>query len=695
MADPLKYFRVEAREILEQLERGLLELERGQSPAESVARLLRQAHTLKGAARVVKQLEIATLAHRLEDLLLPLRDAPRAPSTEEQTSLLGVLDEVRQRTLALVQPASSPPPAAPTAGAAQPAERAASQARAAAVEELRVAAAPLEHVESLMDGVAEVGFQLGATRHALPSLGQSRVLAEQLVARLDPRRNALASAGSQVALRALAADLEGRLTKLERDISTSLDRATRELGQVRDRVDQLRLVAASSMFGMLERATRDAAVNLGKLAAFEARGGDVRLDADVLGAVQRALLQGVRNAVAHGIEPSQERQAGGKPAEGKIVLHVQRHGRHVSFVCRDDGRGVDLEGVHRQAARLGKLDPRGGAPDRTALLGLLLAGGISTSRDVSQHAGRGVGLDLIREALASVGGSVQLHSEPGQGTTLELSVPATLSALEALIVEAGQQVCAIPLAAVVHATRFELSALSQSPEGTTLSFEDQLVSFVPLATLLRSESRPSRDRRSWSAVIVRGRRGLLALGVDRLLGADGVVAHALPESLDVDATVAGVTLDADGNPQLLLDPDGLLDSAASTPRETAVAVPERRSILVIDDSLTTRMLEQSILESAGYEVTLATSGEQGLELARARRHDLLLVDVEMPGMDGFELITRLRADPQLAATPAILVTSRASPADLARGREAGASGHIDKGEFDQLAFLDEIGRLIR
>jgi two-component system chemotaxis sensor kinase CheA len=314
---------------------------------------------------------------------------------------------------------------------------------------------------------------------------------------------------------------------------------------------------------------------------------------------------------------------------------------------------------------------------------------------VLADAGRGVGLDLIREALSAVGGSVQLRSEPGSGTSLELNVPATLSALDALIVEAADQLCAIPLAAVVQALRLDATTLSRSASESSLMFEGQLVPFMPLGSLLRATRAAQRERALWSTVIVRGRRGLLALGVDRLLGNESLVARSLPDTVEVDAIVAGVTLDTDGNPRLLLDPDGLLEAAASAPRQPQQPLATKHSVLVIDDSLTTRMLEQSILESAGYEVTLATSAEQGLEQARAKRHDLFLVDVEMPGMDGFEFIAQVRADARLANTPAILVTSRASAGDVARGREVGASGHIDKGEFDQLAFLEQIGRLVR
>jgi len=306
-----------------------------------------------------------------------------------------------------------------------------------------------------------------------------------------------------------------------------------------------------------------------------------------------------------------------------------------------------------------------------------------------------VGLDLIRDALGGVGGSVSLSSEAGAGTTLTLKVPASLAALEALIVEAGGALHAIPLSAVVRALRVEAKDLSTTAGGSTLRFEEQLVPFFPLSRLLRSARVGTTDRKVWSTVVVRDGDERVALGVDRLLGAESLVARALPDSVELDATVAAVSLDADGNPRLLLDPEGLLAGAKRAPPQAPASTPRPRVVLVVDDSLTTRMLEQSILESAGYEVELATSGEQGLEKARARRYDLMLVDVEMPGMDGFSVVEQVRADPQLAATPVVLVTSRVSPADLLRGKAAGANAHIAKGEFDQVDFLERIDRLTR
>ncbi len=693
MQDPLKYFRVEAREILEQLQSGSLELERhGAEPTRTQA-LLRLAHTLKGAARVVKQLEIANLAHQFEDLLVPWRDAQRNLEPANVEALLSVVDAIGQKIAELAPAVPAPAGFSPPKSSGPGLPVAEPPPRAAAEEPPRPRAAPLEHVEPLMDGVAEVGVQLGNLRRALPELESTQKLAQQLSERLAPRRLAELTVSQGATLRVLAAELTHRLEKLEREVGTGVERATRELGQVRDRVDQLRLVAAGSIFGALERTTRDAAVSLGKQAAFEARGGDVRLDAEVLTAVQRALVQAVRNAVAHGIEPAAERGRSGKPSSGRVTVEVQRRGRRIAFSCRDDGRGVNLSEVRREAERLGRL--RTATPTEEELLELLLRGGISTSPQVSEVSGRGVGLDLIREALASVDGTVSLDSQPGAGTNVILSVPASLAALDALLVESEGDAHCVPLAAVVRALRVPAGEIARGAEGDSLLFDEQVVPFAPLSRLLKSKNSPRGERAIWSVVVIHHGEERLALGVDRLLGNDGLVAHSLPDTADVEATVAGVSLDADGNPRLLLDPEGLIAAAKRLPSHAHSMPAKPRAILVIDDSLTTRMLEQSILESAGYEVVLATSAEEGLEKAKVRRYDLFLVDVEMPGMDGFAFVERTRADPQLAVTPAVLVTSRVSTEDLARGAAAGAAGHIAKGEFDQVDFLARIDRLMQ
>jgi two-component system chemotaxis sensor kinase CheA len=197
----------------------------------------------------------------------------------------------------------------------------------------------------------------------------------------------------------------------------------------------------------------------------------------------------------------------------------------------------------------------------------------------------------------------------------------------------------------------------------------------------------------WSAVVVQAGGSIVAVGVDHLRGTHNLVLRPLPKLAPADPIVAGTSLDANGNPQMVLNPQGIVAEARRASPATLVAEHARTAILVIDDSLTTRMLEQSILESAGYDVELAMSGEEGLEKARKRAYALFLVDVEMPGMDGFAFVADIRADPSLRATPAILMTSRDAPDDRQRGDEVGASAYFIKSEFDQNVLLARIRAL--
>ncbi len=219
-------------------------------------------------------------------------------------------------------------------------------------------------------------------------------------------------------------------------------------------------------------------------------------------------------------------------------------------------------------------------------------------------------------------------------------------------------------------------------------YEKSAIPFVPLSKALDG-ARPAASR-NWTAAVVAGAGGLAALGVDRLLGAARVVVRPLPEHADADAIVAGLFLDAEGNPQLFLDPDGLVTKAYRTEEAALDQAPSKRPVLVVDDSLTTRMLEQSILESAGYDVDVALSAEEALESARRKRYALFLVDVEMPGMDGFSFVRHVRSDPAIHDIPAILVTSRNAPEDRQRGRDVGAQGYIVKSEFNQVELLKMI-----
>jgi two-component system chemotaxis sensor kinase CheA len=677
--DPYKYFRPEARDLVDQFAKGVLELEKGESSTSAIQKLLRLAHTLKGAARVVKQSEIAKLAHAIEDTLSPFRDSADGVKREQIETVLAHLDGISGQIVTL-----SP---AATEGSLP--------GKTDTETGLRTVRTDIAETDAVLDGVAEAHALLNGLRNAAQDVGRVRRLSDLLFAQIMPagaadRGRSFGGANTRAAM---AEELRKQFSGIERELESTIEQMDRELRQLREAAERMRLVSAGSLFTALERTARDTARALSKQVHFEAAGADIRLDSHVLETVQGALIQIIRNAVAHGIEPAHERATAGKPPAGRVSVAASRRGRKIVFVCSDDGRGVDLDAVRRVAQQrglLGTIDGKSGAGD---LVRMLLRGGISTSATVTDVSGRGIGLDVVRESIERLGGKVDVETKAGVGTTFALAIPPSLASMDALIVEVGGagNAIGIPLNAVRSTLRVVARDISQGASQATVLFEKTAIPFMPLSTALTGA--PSSTGRSWTAIVVAGATGMAAFGVDRLLGAGSTVVRALPEGMTASTMVAGASLDSEGNPQLVIDPDGLVAAAHRGTARVVDSVSPKRPVLVVDDSMTTRMLEKSILESAGYEVDLALSGEEALDCVRCKRFALTLVDVEMPGMDGFTFIERLRADPDLRDIPAILVTSRASPEDLKRGRDVGANGHIVKSEFNQAELLTMIEQL--
>lgn len=680
-SDPYRYFRVEARELAQGLGEGVLELETGSREPEVVARLLRLAHTLKGAARVVRQLDIADCSHQIEEVLAPMRDGSRAIDPKEVRALLDLVDRIEAGVTALAPDA--PPTTSPDVPVAP---------RAPAEDAFQTVRVDVQEMDELFRAVTETGAQVAALKRELAELRRLGGLSSALASRLSLRSRTDARVRETTEL-GLALDLQGGLERALAALGDRTERVEQELGDVRQGADRLRLIPVQMLAASLSRAVRDAAETLGKKVRFELEGGALRLDAQVLGPLRDALLHLVRNAVAHGVEMPNERSNAGKPEVGTVLLTVTRRGSEVVFCCKDDGRGIDVAAVRRELIARGTLSAsEGEGLSRQALLGRLLGGGVTTSSVVTQISGRGIGLDVARETAAKLKGELRVESEPGRGTAMTLRVPLSLAGLRALIVEAGGVTVAIPLESVLESRRLAPSDFRRSASGDSVVCSEKVLPFLPLARVLRRED--GGQSRANSAILVSAEGRAAALGVDVLRGTYEIVVKPLPRAVTMDPVVASVSLDSEGNPRLVLDPGELVAAAVREwPRAEEKSL-ESRPILVIDDSLTTRMLEQSILESAGYEVELAVSAEQGLEKARGKAYAAFLVDVEMPGMSGFEFVTLTRADPDLRSVPAILITSRNDAEDFERGRLAGASDYIVKGDFDQKRLLATIERLL-
>jgi two-component system chemotaxis sensor kinase CheA len=683
--DRYKYFRIEARELLEGLNQGVLELEKDSQSKELVARILRLAHTLKGAARVVKQPGIADLAHEIEDVFAAYREGGLAVPKDCINRALGLLDAISKRVASL--------------------DVLKLEARREGfhpvTEESETVRVEIDEVDKLLHGASEATVQITALRRETGALAHARQLAAGLVEDLAVRPGIEANGTGLMArnpkIRTTAEELRSHLDRLERSFRSGIDQLEAEFAQVRDAANRLRLLPAAAIFAPLERAVRDAAQSLHKEVMFECHGGDNRLDTHVLAGLRDALLHVVRNAVAHGIESQAERIKAGKPAQGRVELRIERRGNRAAFICRDDGQGIDLEAVRQVAVRRGLV-----ASSEAASLGLeaavriILKGGVTTSQAVDEVSGRGIGLDVVRETAARLKGEISVVSEPGKGASVEICVPVSLSSLAALEVDAGGTIASLPLDAVRQIVRVAAHEVTRSGETESIVYEGKVIPFLALTRALGKKRTNDRRKQAWSAIVLEASSGTAAVGVDRLVAANTVVVRPLPALAKAEPFVAGASLDSEGNPQLVLDPEGLVARASVESVSALGETPERRTpVLVIDDSLTTRMLEQSILESAGYEVDLAISGEEALRKASERAYSLFLVDVEMPGIDGFEFVTRTQADANLRSVPSILVTSRSAAEDRRRGEQVGARGYVVKGEFDQGQLLRMIEGLLR
>ena len=672
--DPYKYFRVEAAELLDNLTRGVLELEKGAPDRDMVAGLLRLAHTLKGASQVVKQPAIAQTAHAIEDILGPYR-TQEAPVPKERTgALMHLLDEIGIRLTDLgASPPAGPAPRAPEAS-----------------ETVRV---EVEEVDQLLGSLAEASVDLTAIQSEAGALRRARQAAARVVQQIQAGLAGDLHGG--VRLRASSDELLNALAVSERRISAVVERAERELGQARDRANRLRLIPAQTIFPSLARTAREAATALGKQVDFDATGGSVRLDAQILTAIRDALLHLVRNAVAHGIEAEAERVSAGKPCAGRITIEIRQSGSVATFCCRDDGRGMDLAAIRRVAVERGVISETDAAGlGFKEIIDLILKGGLSTT-PVTRISGRGIGLDVVRDAVARLKGEIRVETESGRGTAMEIWVPVSLASVAALLVQTAGITAAVPLESVQRTLRLQPGEVAEAGTGRSIVHGGRAMSFLRLSEALGGSAEAGNGSESRTAVIIGSGTEAAAIGVGRLLGTAVILVRSLPALAAADPVAAGAALDAEGNPLLVLDPKRLIEKARSMrPAEAREAGVPRAPILIIDDSLTTRMVEQSVLESAGHRVECATSGEEAMEKAHQRRYSLFLVDVEMPGMDGYQFVARAHDDPLLREIPAILVTSRSSAADRKRGQEAGARAYIAKSEFDQGQFLETIRRLV-
>jgi chemosensory pili system protein ChpA (sensor histidine kinase/response regulator) len=514
----------------------------------------------------------------------------------------------------------------------------------------------------------------------------------------------------------VTADISESMTQLSGSIRRSHEDMSHlqqlTLG-MRDEIARARMVPIGTPFTRFRRATREMARTTGKEVTLVTSGEHTEVDTGVVERLVDPLVHLVRNAVYHGIEPAAVRVSKGKPAAGTIYLHASHRGNAVLIEVEDDGAGLDIEKIRAKAVERGlvRADVAKNLPDSEAIKFIFMPG-FSTADHVGDQAGRGVGMDVVKRVIESMNGHIDVESLRGVGTKFTLHLPLTLLIATALMVRSGDERYGIPLPSVREVTMLTAGSLQRMGERAMLHVGDEAIDVQPLQQLLYRGS-SSRAEVGKPVVIVRTGAGPIGLAVDELLGRQEIVIKPIGSLKSLErSSFGGATIDPEGRVVLVLDPARLVSSGEKTPApldvssegatatdgdvpfEEAPAQPAfEQKILLIDDSLSIRKFVGRMLETAGYEVDTAVDGEEGLRKASAKNYRLILTDLEMPKLNGYEVIQALRSRPQTQQTPIIVMTTRAGDKHRQMALNVGASSYIAK-PVEERALIQELDRWI-
>jgi len=466
---------------------------------------------------------------------------------------------------------------------------------------------------------------------------------------------------------------------------------------------KLLMLPLATQGAFFQKLVRDLCRDQGKEADLVIRGEEVEIDKRILEEMKDPLVHILRNCIDHGLEMPAERQRLGKPARATISLVVLPvNGSKVELIVSDDGSGIDAGKVREAAIKHGFVTrEEANRLSESESLALIFQADVSTSPIITQLSGRGLGLAIVREKTEKLGGRVSVESRRGEGTRMRITLPMTLATFRGILVEAADRLFVVPTANVERVTRFQATDVQTVEGRETLSLNERAVSLVRLAEVL--ELPPPHGRReepaSTPVVILGAGDQRVAFAVDAVLDEQEVLVKQLGKPLSRVRNIAGATVLGSGRIAPILNVTDLLKSArkaGGAVRTTATARPSdivAKSILVAEDSITSRMLLKGILESAGYRVKTAVDGMEAFTALRAERFDLVVSDVEMPRLNGFDLTARIRADKKLAELPVVLVTALESREDRERGIDVGANAYLIKSSFDQSNLLEAVRRL--
>lgn len=751
----LDLFRMEADSQTQILTDGLLAMERHAGDAAAVEAMMRAAHSIKGAAAIVGLQVVVQLAHGMEDSFVAAQHGRLKLTPERVDVLLSGVDLIVQlsrlddagaeawlaanaaqidQTLNAIAgiadlpelPALPPAPAPMPAPAPWPPEAAEPQAPVAsglAGEEAEAAApaprtatgagapakAPAQNFDKLLSLASESRINAHQMHPFVGALQRFKRNQSSLFSAIEHLHEAIARSADpglmEKSLLALQKTQPLKQFMLEHiaDIETYERRLLAVSQGMVDEVLALRMRPFRDGIHAFPRMVRDLARSLGKEVQLEIDGEDTLVDRDILAKIESPLNHMLRNAIDHGMEGPYERIDAGKEALGTIRMEARHRAGMLSIEISDDGRGVDLEKIRQSVIERKMASPAmAAALSPGELLEFLFLPAFSLKEKANQLSGRGVGLDIVHETIRQQNGTVRLESEPGRGFRALITLPLTQSIVRALVVDVHGEAYAIPIVKVESVVRVPQAAIHTLENKQFFELKGEHLGLVSAAQVLELGEAANQAEDLPVVVIGRGKQSY-ALVVDAIRGEQSLAVQAIDPIFGKMRDISAAALLDDGEPVLILDVPDLLLSIDKLLHEGGLhqlaqaGHAERRKakrILVVDDSLTVREMERKLLLARGFDVDVAIDGIDGWNVVRSGEYDLVITDVDMPRMDGIELVSLIKKDLHLHKLPVMIVSYKDRPEDRARGLSAGADYYLTKGSFHDETLLDAVADLI-
>ena len=686
--------------------------------AQSLSRLL---HTLKGSARMAGAMALGELVHAMES-----RVEQSGTGDVVASAFLDELEASYDHAGSMIERLRGGEPSVPAAPAVAPesAATAAAAISASTLEDLETELASqramvrvrAELIDRFVNEAGEISISRTRIEGEMRTLRASLLdLTENVIRLRNQLREIEIQAESQMQSRlALAQTVDAEFDPLEMDRYTRLQEVTRMMAEsvndvttvqhnllrnldaadaaltAQSRLNRdlhqglmsMRLMPFDSIAERLYRVVRQTAKDQGKKVNLDLRGGQIEIDRGVLDKMTAPIEHLLRNSVTHGIESRELRAERGKPEIGQIVLALTQEGNDVAITMTDDGGGLDFDRIRAKGLALGMLQPEQ-ANDQTALTHLIFAPGFSTAEQLTEVAGRGVGMDVVQSETATVGGRIEVHSDSGVGARFSIVLPQTTAVTQALLVSCASRTYAIPSSMVEQVMELKQAALDKIVADGATEWMDERYPYRYLPRLLGDfESVPETSRLNW-LLLLRAGAQRVALRVDALRGNQEIVLKKTGPQLARVIGIAGATVLGDGEIVLMLNPIALAARELRTPQTSAPVTPRAEpprapTIMVVDDSLTVRKITGRLLERAGYHVVTAKDGVDALEQLIDTLPDVMLVDIEMPRMDGFDLTRNVRSDERTKNMPIIMITSRIADKHRNYAKEIGVNHYLGK-----------------